>query len=87
LAAGAVDQVHPTALLSTAAEALVQRLVTCAPASLAAMKRLSREGTSLSLKAYLSLEHELLKACAKTVDAREGISAFKAKRKPQFTGH
>lgn len=86
LTAGAVDQVHPIAQLSAAAESLVERLVTCAPASLAAMKRLSREGASLSLQAYLSLEHQLLKACAQTVDAREGVSAFAAKRKPQFTG-
>ena len=87
LAAGAVDQVHPVAHLRSVAEALVQRLCACAPASLAAMKRLSLEGPSLSLQAYLSLEQQLLRACARTADAREGTSAFVAKRKPQFTGH
>jgi 2-(1,2-epoxy-1,2-dihydrophenyl)acetyl-CoA isomerase len=87
LAAGAVDQVHPAAQLNAVAETLVQRLCACAPASLAAMKRLSLEGPSLSLQAYLSLEQQLLKACARSADAREGISAFVAKRKPQFTGN
>ena len=85
-AAGAVDQVHPAAELNSAAQALVERLCTSAPASLAAIKRLSLEGPSLSLQAYLSLEQQLLKACARTADAREGTSAFVAKRKPAFTG-
>ena len=87
LAAGAVDQVHPAAELDSIAHALVQRLSACAPASLAVMKRLTLEGPSLSLQAYLSLEQQLLSACARTADAREGTAAFMAKRKPQFTGH
>ena len=86
LAAGAVDQVHPGAELDAAARALVDRLCVSAPASLAAMKRLSLEGPALSLQAYLSLEQQLLKACARTADAREGISAFVGRRKPAFTG-
>lgn len=86
LAAGAVDEVHPAASLDAAAQALVERLCASAPASLAAIKRLSLEGPSLSLQAWLSLEQQLLKACARTADAREGTSAFVAKRKPGFTG-
>lgn len=86
LAAGAVDQVHPAADLNAAAQALVQRLCASAPASLAAIKRLSLEGPALSLQAYLSLEQQMLKACARTADAREGTSAFVARRPPQFTG-
>ncbi|MDO9433914.1 enoyl-CoA hydratase-related protein [Hydrogenophaga sp.] len=86
LAAGAVDQVHPAAELNAAAQALVERLCASAPASLAAMKQLSLEGPALSLQAYLSLEQQLLKACARTADAREGTSAFVAKRKPVFSG-
>ena len=86
LAAGAVDQVLPAAELDAAAQALVQRLCASAPASLAAMKRLTRETHSLTLQAYLSLEQQLLKACAGTADAREGTAAFVAKRKARFTG-
>ena len=86
LAAGAVDQVLPATELNAAAQALVDRLCSSAPASLAAMKRLSLEGPSLSLQAYLSLEQQLLKACARTADAREGTTAFVAKRQPQFMG-
>lgn len=65
LVAGAVDQVHPAAELDAAAQTLVERLCASAPASLAAMKRLSLEGPALSLKAYLALEQALLKACAR----------------------
>ncbi|MDP3167812.1 MAG: enoyl-CoA hydratase-related protein [Hydrogenophaga sp.] len=86
LAAGAVDQVFPAADLDAAAQALVDRLRDSAPASLAAMKRLSLEGPSLPLQAYLALEQQLLKACARTADAREGTSAFVGKRRPRFTG-
>ena len=86
LAAGAVDQVLPAAELEATAQALVQRLCASAPASLAAMKRLARETHSLSLQAYLALEQQLLKACARTADAREGTSAFVAKRPHRFTG-
>jgi 2-(1,2-epoxy-1,2-dihydrophenyl)acetyl-CoA isomerase len=86
LAAGAVDQVHAAAELAPAAEALIDRLCAAAPASLVAIKRLAREGPSLALQAYLALEQRLLTDCARTADAREGISAFVAKRQPLFTG-
>jgi len=86
LAAGAVDQVFTAADLDAGAEALVSRLAASAPASLAAMKRLSLEGPALALDAYLALERDLLAACARTADAREGITAFVAKRMPRFTG-
>lgn len=86
LAAGAVDQVFASADLDAGAQALVSRLIASAPASLAAMKRLSLEGPSLALDAYLALERDLLAACARTADAREGIAAFLAKRVPRFEG-
>lgn len=86
LAAGAVDQVHPAAELASAAQALIDRLCASAPASLAAIKQLSLDGPSLSLQGYLALEQRLLKACARTADARDGTSAFVDKRQPRFTG-
>lgn len=86
LTAGAVDYVYPAAELEASAQALVQRLCASAPSSLTAIKRLSIEGPSLSLQAYLSLEQRLLSACARTADAREGTWAFVAKRIPRFTG-
>jgi 2-(1,2-epoxy-1,2-dihydrophenyl)acetyl-CoA isomerase len=86
LVAGAVDQLFPAAELDAAAQSLVQRLCASAPAALAAMKRLAIESPALPLQAHLALEQQLLKACARTDDAREGIAAFVAKRQARFMG-
>lgn len=86
LASGAVDQVHPAAELDTAVMALVRRLCSSAPASLSAIKRLAQESTALSLQEHLALEKQLLQACARTADAREGVAAFMARRQARFTG-
>lgn len=86
LAAGAVDQVYPVGELEAAGDALALQLAHMAPHSLAAIKYLSNETPHLSLQAYLSLEQQLLRNCAQTSDATEGITAFLQKRHPQFTG-
>lgn len=86
LAAGAVDQVFPLHELEAAAQGLVDQLSHAAPASLAAIKRLSIQGPGLSLREHLMLEQQLLKACASTADAREGIAAFLQKRAALFKG-
>ncbi len=86
LAAGAVDQVFPGQELEAAAQGLVGQLCHAAPASLAAIKKLSTQGPGLSLQEYLLLEQQLLKACASTPDAREGIAAFVQKRPAVFKG-
>ena len=86
LAAGAVDQVFPAHELDAAVHGLVGQLCQAAPASLAAIKKLATQGPGLSLQEHLLLEKELLKACASTPDAREGICAFVQKRPAVFQG-
>ena len=86
LSAGAVDQLYPADQLEAAADTLIQRLCACAPASLAAIKRITLESPSLSLQGHLELERQCLQACARTADAQEGVAAFVAKRKVQFNG-
>ena len=86
LAAGAVDQVFPAHELDAAAQGLVDQLCRAAPASLAAIKKLSMQGPGLSLQEHLLLEQQLLKACAATPDAREGVAAFVQKRPAVFKG-
>jgi 2-(1,2-epoxy-1,2-dihydrophenyl)acetyl-CoA isomerase len=84
LALGAIDQLHAEADFDDAVEALVRRLRRAAPGSLAAIKQLCG-GTALRpLAEHLALERELLEDCARTADAREGVSAFMAKRAPRF---
>lgn len=84
LAAGAVDQVFLAHDLDAAAQGLVRQLSLAAPASLAAIKKLSIQGPGLSLHEHLILEQQLLKACASTPDALEGIAAFVQKRPAVF---
>jgi 2-(1,2-epoxy-1,2-dihydrophenyl)acetyl-CoA isomerase len=86
LAAGAVDQVFPAHELDAAAQGLVDQLCCAAPASLAAIKKLSMQRPGLSLQEHLLLEQQLLKACAATPDAREGVAAFVQKRPAVFKG-
>lgn len=86
LVIGAIDQLHAEADFDAAVEALVQRLRHSAPASLAAVKRLCGGAATRPLAEHLALERELLEGCARTADAREGISAFLTKRTPRFEG-
>ena len=86
LAAGAVDQVFPAQELEAAAQGVVGQLCHSAPASFAAIKKLATQGPGLSLQNHLLLEQQLLKACASTSDAREGIAAFVQKRPALFKG-
>jgi 2-(1,2-epoxy-1,2-dihydrophenyl)acetyl-CoA isomerase len=83
---GAIDQLHDEAQLAAAVEDLVQRLRSAAPASLAAIKRLCGGFGARDLGTQLTLEGELLQACARTADASEGIRAFLQKRPPRFEG-
>jgi 2-(1,2-epoxy-1,2-dihydrophenyl)acetyl-CoA isomerase len=86
LQAGAVDALYAPEELPQAAEDWTQRLLHLAPASIAAIKRLMASFGQLPLADHLALERNLLQACARTHDAQEGIAAFMAKRKPQFSG-
>jgi len=86
LALGLVNRVVPAAELDTATGAVVQALATGPVLALRNAKRLVRESLSRSLPEQLDAEASSFAACAGTADFVEGISAFLAKRAPQF-GH
>ncbi len=50
------------------------------------IKRAVASGSDLGLEAGLALERELQQRLFASGDAKEGISAFREKRKPQFSG-
>jgi 2-(1,2-epoxy-1,2-dihydrophenyl)acetyl-CoA isomerase len=86
LEAGIVDAVYPDAQLMPEAEALCARLAAAAPGSLAAIKRLCDGAPRRSLAEHLALEQALLVEQAGSADAREGVAAFLARRRPNFSG-
>jgi 2-(1,2-epoxy-1,2-dihydrophenyl)acetyl-CoA isomerase len=67
-------------------EALVARLASGPTVALGLTKWLLRSGQSASLDAHLQDEALALELSSRSDDFREGLSAFKEKRDPQFRG-
>jgi 2-(1,2-epoxy-1,2-dihydrophenyl)acetyl-CoA isomerase len=86
LALGLVNRVVPAADLDAATNTMVHALATGPALALRNAKRLVRESLSRSLSEQLDAEASSFAACAGTADFVEGITAFLAKRPPQF-GH
>jgi enoyl-CoA hydratase len=83
---GLVNEVVPHAELTTRVEALARTIAARPPLAVAAAKRLLLRGTEIELTAANELETEAFGALFATHDAREGTSAFLAKRPPAFDG-
>jgi enoyl-CoA hydratase len=86
LAIGLVDQVVPAEELYGAAVALVQRYANGPAAALRAAKVAIDGGLEMDLASGLAWESQLFAALFATEDRAEGMAAFVAKRKPDFTG-
>ena len=85
-AIGLVNEVVPHAELKTRVEELARSIAARPPLAVAAAKRLLLRGTEIELTAANELEMEAFGALFATHDAREGTSAFVAKRTPVFDG-
>ncbi len=86
LAIGLVDQVVPAGEVYSAAVALVQRYTTGPAVALRAAKLAIDGGLDLDLASGLAWESQLFASLFATADRTEGMDAFLAKRKPDFTG-
>ena len=84
LSLGIVNRVVPAAELDAATNAIVQALATGPVLALRNAKRLVRESLGRTLSEQLDAEATSFAACAGTADFVEGITAFLAKRPPQF---
>lgn len=71
---------------ATSVEALVQQLSTAATRGLAATKQAMYAAGGNTLEVQLDLERDVQRVLGRSADYREGVSAFAAKRPPQFTG-
>ncbi len=66
--------------------AMAQRLAVMPTAALVATRKLLREASTRTLDAQLDAERDMQSALGRTHDYIEGVSAFIAKRAPQFKG-
>lgn len=86
LAIGLVDKVVPASEVYQAAVDLVRRYTTGPAQALRAAKLAVDGGLEMDLASGLAWESQLFAALFATDDRREGMAAFVAKRKPDFTG-
>jgi 2-(1,2-epoxy-1,2-dihydrophenyl)acetyl-CoA isomerase len=83
---GLVTRVVPRGELDGEARADATRLAAGPTAAFRRMKALLRASGERSLRDGLAAELEAMKATGSTEDAREGITAFTERRKPEFRG-
>jgi 2-(1,2-epoxy-1,2-dihydrophenyl)acetyl-CoA isomerase len=84
LALGIVNRVVPRAELDAATAALAGAIATGPAQALRNTKRLVRESVARTLSEQLQAEAVSFSECAANADFVEGITAFLAKRAPQF---
>ncbi|QAY95503.1 2-(1,2-epoxy-1,2-dihydrophenyl)acetyl-CoA isomerase [Methylovirgula ligni] len=67
-------------------ESLVRRLAVAPTRAMVAIKNAIKASSTASLADQLDRERDLQRMLGRTEDYREGVSAFKEKRKPNFVG-
>jgi 2-(1,2-epoxy-1,2-dihydrophenyl)acetyl-CoA isomerase len=85
-AAGLVDETAAEADLSARGEAVARHFADGPTRAFGEIRRLFLSVSEQPLEAQLELEALALARCAGTSDAREGLTAFAAKREPTYNG-
>ena len=83
---GLVNEIVPNADLLSRAEAILNRIDANAPVAVKLAIDAANRGLDVSLAEGLNLEASLFTRCVATEDMKEGVSAFREKRKPKFQG-
>jgi len=86
LAAGIVDAVVPAGELIDKALSLLRPYATGPTFAIGRIKKAAVQGFGMSLAEGLKLERQLLIELFKSEDAKEGVTAFVEKRKPNYKG-
>jgi enoyl-CoA hydratase len=84
LASGLVSEVVSSARLATVATARVRTLAERGPIALRYAKEAVRRALDLPLEDGVRLEHDLYVLLQTTADRREGVDAFRQRRRPRF---
>ncbi len=83
---GLVTRVVPDAELISEATKFATQLATGPTAAYGGVKRLLIDSFTNTLEAQMYLEGDYISAMGRTIDGREGIASFLAKRPPKFSG-
>lgn len=86
LRVGLVDEVVPHDKLMDRAREIAAKIAERSPAALQFIKEAARAAWRQSLEEGMRLETTLFGLAFSTADKEEGVKAFLAKRKPEFTG-
>lgn len=84
---GLVNGVVAHADLMPAARELAERILRHSPLAVASILRAVTRGVNASIAEGLLIEGEQFARMAPTADLREGLDAWKARRKPNYPGH
>ena len=83
---GIVERVVPDDDLMAESENLARALASGPTLAFGAVKKLLLSSQNAQLEDQLDAETNAIVAMARTSDGREGVAAFREKRKPSFTG-
>ena len=83
---GLVNEIVPSADLIARAEAILTRIAANAPVAVKLAIDAVNRGLNVSLGEGLDAEASLFARCVATADMKEGVAAFREKRKPKFQG-
>ncbi len=83
---GLVNEIVPNADLISRAEAILNRIDANAHVAVKLAIDAANRGLDVSLAEGLNLEASLFARCVATEDMKEGVAAFREKRKPKFQG-
>jgi enoyl-CoA hydratase/carnithine racemase len=83
---GLVNEIVPAADLISRAEAILNRIDANAPVAVKLAIESANRGLDVSVAEGLTIEASLLAQCVATEDMKEGVAAFREKRKPKFQG-
>lgn len=84
---GIVNEVVAADQVKSRARSLAEQMAELSPIANKLTKRALRSSMDLGLRAAVDMECSLQERAAKSADAREGVTAFLEKRKPNFPGN